>query len=134
MSTKEKRPVRTYTDIDMAFKVNPVTKDIGRKTDVNAVKQALRNLFMYNRGEKRFDPNFGGNIRAMLFEPVDYVTAGALQKEIEFMIRNYEPRVELDAVQVESDPDGNSYQLRIDFHVIGVREPQVYTSILERLR
>ena len=58
MSTKEKRPVRTYTDIDMAFKVNPVTKDIGRKTDVNAVKQALRNLFMYNRGEKRFDPNF----------------------------------------------------------------------------
>lgn len=134
MATKEKTPVRIYHDIDMSFKVNPVTKDVGRKVDVQAVKQALRNLFMYNRGEKKFDPNFGSGIRDMLFEPIDYVTAGAIQKEIENMINNYEPRVSLDAVQVESDPDNNSYQLRIDFHVIGVLEPQVYTSVLERLR
>lgn len=134
MATKEKSPVRAYHDIDMAFKVNPVTGDIGRKVDVQAVKQAMRNLFMYNRGEKKFEPNFGGGVRDMLFEPVDYVTAGAIQKEIEMMIKNYEPRVELDAVQVEADPDGNSYQLRIDFFVIGTQEPQVYTSVLERLR
>ena len=134
MSTKEKRPVRAYHDIDLAFKVNPITQDIGRKVDVESVKQSLRNLFMYNRGEKPFNPNFGGGVREMLFEPIDYVTAGAIEKEIEFMIRNYEPRVELDAVQVEADPDNHSYQLRIDFHVVATREHQVYTSVLERLR
>lgn len=134
MSTKEKRPVRTYHDIDLAFKVNPITQDIGRKVDVDSVKQSLRNLFMYNRGEKPFNPNFGSGVREMLFEPIDYVTAGAIEKEIEFMIRNYEPRVELDAVQVEADPDNHSYQMRIDFHVVATREPQVYTSVLERLR
>lgn len=134
MSTKEKRPVRTYHDIDMAFKVNPVTGDIGQKVDVQSVKQAVRNLFMYNRGEKKFQPNFGSGVRDLLFEPIDYITAGAIEKEIEVMINNYEPRVKLIQVQVEADPENNTYQLRIDFYVVGTREPQVYTSVLERLR
>lgn len=134
MATKQKTPTRIYKDIDLAFKLNPVTKDIGRKTDVNSVKQALKNLFMYNRGEKKFDPNFGSGIRDSLFEPVDYIAASVIEKEIEFMIKNYEPRVRVDNVQVLADPDNNDYQVRVDFYVVGVREPQVFTTILERLR
>ena len=134
MATKTKTPVRIYKDVDMAFTNNPITKDVGRKVDVQAVKQAMRNLFMYNRGEKKFDPNFGGGVRDLLFEPIDYITAGVIEKEIEVMINNYEPRVIVNSVQVQADPDNNSYQMRIDFLVKATREPQVYTSILERLR
>ena len=134
MATKRKTPVRIYRDIDMSFVVNPVTKDIGIKYDVNSVKQALRNLFFYQRGEKKFDPNFGSGIRGMLFEPVDNISAGILEKEIEVMIENYEPRVLLDNVIVVASADTNDYEVRVDFYVIGVREPQVYTTMLERLR
>ena len=134
MATKRKTPVRIYKDIDMDFTINPVSKDIGRKFDVNAVKQALSNLFYYQRGEKKFDPNFGSGIRGMLFEPVDNVSASIMEKEIEVMISNYEPRVRVDNVIVVASPDTNDYEVRIDFHVIGIREPQVYTTMLERLR
>lgn len=132
--TKRKTPVRIYKDIDMSFVVNPVTKDVSVKYDVNSVKQALRNLFFYQRGEKKFDPNFGSGIRAMLFEPVDNISAGILEKEIEVMIENYEPRVLLDNVIVIASADTNDYEVRVDFHVVGQREPQVYTTLLERLR
>ena len=134
MSSKRKRPVRTYTDLDMEFKVNPVTKDIGKKVDVNSVKQALRNLFFYQRGDKKFDPNFGSSIRDLLFEPIDNVTASIMEKEIEVMVENYEPRVRIDNVFVLASPDTNDYEVRVDFHVVGNREPQVYTTLLERLR
>jgi phage baseplate assembly protein W len=134
MATKRKTPVRIYKDIDMDFTINPVSKDIGRKFDVNAVKQALSNLFYYQRGEKKFDPNFGSGIRGMLFEPVDNISASVMEKEIEVMISNYEPRVRVDNVIVVASPDTNDYEVRIDFHVIGIREPQVYTTMLERLR
>lgn len=134
MSSKRKRPVKTYSDIDLEFKINPVTKDVGKKVDVNAVKQALRTLFFYQRGEKKFDPNFGSGIRGILFEPFDDVSAGLLEKEIEVMIENYEPRVVLNNVLVLASPDTNDYEVRVDFYVIGSREPQVYTTLLERLR
>jgi phage baseplate assembly protein W len=134
MATKSKTPVRIYKDIDMSFTINPISKDIGRKFDVQAVKQALRNLFLYQRGEKKFDPNFGSGIRELLFEPVDDISASILEKEIQFMINNYEKRVRVDNVVVVSSPDTNNYEVRVDFHVVGVREPQVYTTMLERLR
>ena len=134
MATKRKLPTRIYKDIDMDFTINPVSKDIARKYDVNAVKQALRNLFLYQRGEKKFDPNFGSGIRGLLFEPVDNVTASVIEKEIEVMIKNYEPRVRVDNVIVVASPDTHDYEIRVDFHVVGVKEPQVYTTMLERLR
>jgi phage baseplate assembly protein W len=134
MATKRKTPVRLYKDIDMDFTVNPVTGDIGKKYDVNSVKQALRNLFLYQRGEKKFNPNFGSGIRGLLFEPVDNITASILEKEIQVMVENYEPRVRIDNIFVVASPDTNDYEVRVDFYVIGVREPQVYTTMLERLR
>jgi len=134
MATKRKTPVRLYKDIDLDFKLNPVTHDIGLKTDVQAVKQSLKNLFMIQRGEKKFQPNYGSGIRGLLFEPVDYLTGSIVEKEIEFMINNYEPRVKVENITVSASPETNEYEIRLDFFVVGVKEPQVYTTILERLR
>ena len=134
MALNRKTPVKIYTDIDMDFTLNPVTKDIGRKLDVNAVKQALKNLFLYERGEKKFDPNFGSGIRDMLFEPVDDITASIIEKEIEVMINNYERRVAVENITVLASPDTHDYEIRVDFFVQGIRELQTYTTILERLR
>src|SRR6056300_819482 len=109
MATKRKTPVRLYKDIDLDFKLNPVTHDIGLKTDVQAVKQSLKNLFMTQRGEKKFQPNYGSGIRALLFEPVDYLTGSIIEKEIEFMIKNYEPRVKVQGIVVSASTDTHEY-------------------------
>lgn len=127
-------PKRIYKDIDMAFKPNVLTKDVGKKVDVNAVKQALKNVLLTQKGEKPFNPNYGSGVYDLLFEPMDYLVSSVMQKEIETTIENYEPRVELIDVECNPNFDLNQYEIRIEFYVTGIREPQVYTSVLERLR
>jgi len=133
MATKN-TPKRIYKDIDMSFKPNVLTKDVGKKFDVNAVKQSLKNVLMTQKGEKPFNPNYGSGIYDLLFEPMDYLVSSVMQKEIETTIENYEPRVELIDVQCEPNFDLEQYEIRIEFYVIGVKEPQVYTNVLQRLR
>jgi phage baseplate assembly protein W len=133
MATKN-TPKRIYKDIDMSFKPNVLTKDIGKKFDVNAVKQSLKNVLLTQKGEKPFNPNYGSGIYDLLFEPMDYLVSSVMQKEIETTIENYEPRVELIDVECEPNFDLEQYEIRIEFYVIGVKEPQVYTNVLQRLR
>jgi len=133
MATKN-TPKRIYKDIDMSFKPNVLTKDVGKKFDVNAVKQSLKNVLMTQKGEKPFNPNYGSGIYDLLFEPMDYLVSSVMQKEIETTIENYEPRVELIDVECEPNFDLEQYEIRIEFYVIGVKEPQVYTNVLQRLR
>lgn len=128
------KPKRIYKDIDMAFKPNVLTSDISKKIDVNAVKQALKNVLLTKKGEKPFQPNYGSGIYDLLFEPMDYFISNVMQKEIQTTIENYEPRVELIDVQCEPNFDLDQYEIRIEFYVVGVKEPQVYTNTLERLR
>lgn len=125
---------RTYKDIDMSFKRNVVTNDIGRKYDVNAVKQSLKNLLFIETFEKPFNPEFGSPIRGLLFEPLDYDTGNNMANLILEAIRNFEPRVRVDDIIVQPDYDKNEYIIQIEFHVVGQREPEIFTTALRRIK
>ena len=53
------KPLSTHTrgwaDLDLDFAKHPVTKDVVRKTDVEAVKRSVRNLIRTNRYEKHLE-------------------------------------------------------------------------------
>ena len=127
-------PKRIYKDIDMSFTTNALTKDVGKKFDVNAVKQAIKNVLLTQKGEKPFNPNYGSGVYDLLFEPMDYFVSSIMQKEIETTLENYERRVKVIDVICEPNFDLNQYEIRVEFFVVGIKEPQVYTNILERLR
>ena len=127
-------PKRIYKDIDMSFAPNALTKDVGKKFDVNAVKQAIKNVLLTKKGEKPFNPNYGSGVYDLLFEPMDYFVSSIMQKEIETTLENYERRVKVIDVICEPNFELNQYEIRIEFYVVGIKEPQVYTNILERLR
>lgn len=125
---------RTFSDLDLNFTKHPITKDVARKTGNNAIIGALRNLVFTNFYERPFNPKFGSNIRAMLFEPLDPLTGTILQKEIKILIENYEPRVSLRDVQVVADFDRNSYQVTITFFTVNSTQPLRTVLFLNRLR
>ena len=83
---------RKYVDIDLTLSAKPTSKDIYKKNDAAAVKQAVKNLIMTNRLEKPFRPNFGGNIRSALFELADYGENFILTDQIASTIQRNEPR------------------------------------------
>ena len=89
------RSARIYKDLDLDFQKNTATKDIQKLTDIEAVKRSVRNLIKLNHYEKPFRPEIGSNLRAMLFENITPQINHAISKQIDLLIRNYEPRCRL---------------------------------------
>ena len=125
---------RVYSDIDLDFKAHPITKDVLRKTKEYAVIQSVKNLMQTNYYERPFNPLLGSNIRAMLFEPADGLTATILNKEIVTLITNYEPRVKIDDLQVNADPDNDRYEVILRFYILNSIKPITINLFLNRLR
>jgi len=67
--------IRSYKDLDLNFAIHPIKKDINKVIGENAVIASLRNLLLTAQFERPFQPYLGGNIKALLFEPLDVITA-----------------------------------------------------------
>jgi phage baseplate assembly protein W len=91
-------------------------------------------LILTNHYERPFNPNIGSNVRKLLFENVDIITATALEREISQTIENYEPRVRLSKVYVNADFDNNGFKVRMDFFVVNKTDPITINFFLERIR
>ena len=133
-TNNSKRATRIYKDLDLDFGRNIVTNDVNRLTDVEAVKRSVRNLINTNHFERPFHPEIGGNVRALLFEPMTPLTALNLQRKVEEVLNNFEPRAKITQIIADPDIDRNAYRLSIKFYVIGVTNPITVETFLERLR
>ena len=134
LSNNSKRATRIYKDLDLDFGRNTVTNDVNKLTDVEAVKRSVRNLINTNHFERPFHPEIGGNVRALLFENITPLTALNLQRKIEEVLTNFEPRARVTQIIANPDIDRNGYQLEIKFYVIGIQNPITVETFLERLR
>src|SRR6185312_539758 len=128
------KPTIIYKDIDISLLANPITSDVLQKTGASAVIQSLSNLVQYGHYEKFFHPEIGANIRQLLFELPDSNIAGLIEKEIRNVINNFEPRVNLLAVAVESDQVNDGYNITIEFTVTSIPNPIQISSFLARVR
>lgn len=123
-----------YADLDLTFNPHPVTGDLMVTAGDMAVIKAFKNLILYNHYEKPFNCPFGSNIQKLLFELITPFTAIAIEKEIEYVIRNYEPRVTLDAIQVSANYEQNGYDISVKFFIENLTDPFTADFILTRLR
>ena len=134
LTNKSKRSSRIFKDLNLDFQANTATKDIQKMLDVDAVKRSVRNLINLNHYEKPFHPEIGSNLRAMLFELITPQMTHVIGKQIDQLIRNYEPRCRLVKVTNLPDLNRNGYSISISFYVINHPEPVSVESFLERLR
>ena len=126
--------VRTYKDLDLNFTAHPVTKDVVKRTGNAAIIGALRKLILTNLYEKPFQPTFGSRIRNLLFEDISFITANMLQSEIQSVIQNFEPRVSVDAIRVEAQPEENRYAVTLRFYINNLQNPVTINLFLEKVR
>tara|TARA_Y100000996_G_scaffold313374_1_gene249594 strand:- start:101 stop:526 length:426 start_codon:yes stop_codon:yes gene_type:complete len=128
------RSAKIYQDLNLDFQKNTATKDIQKLTDVEAVKRSVRNLIKLNHYEKPFHPEVGSNLRAMLFENITPQINHAISKQIDLLIRNYEPRCRLVQLNVQPDVDRNGYRASISFYVVNHPDRVEVETFLERIR
>ena len=122
-----------YLDIDLTFAKKPAG-DIYKKRDAAAVKQSIKNLLLTDYYEKPFQPFFGANLRAMLFELADEDTEDEVEENIRSAINKYEPRAEILTITVNVLPDQNDMRVSVYFKIISTQETVTFTTNLSRLR
>lgn len=134
MATETIKISRIYKDLDLNFTANPVTGDVAKKLDVNAVKQSILILLSTNFYERPFAPDKGANLRGFLFEQLSGTLASLIQNAVKNIITSYEPRAKINSITVTPDYDENQYDVTLRYTVVGVDRPQTLTTSLKRLR
>lgn len=117
------RESRSFRDVALSFSRNPLTADINILKDENAIKAAVKNIILTKPGEKLFEPNFGSKISDLLFEPFDFIVRDQMETEIRNSISLYEPRVEVEEVNVNWLEE--SYEIEVTIQYIIIGEPLV---------
>ena len=117
------RVSKSFKDISMSFKFNPLSGDLITLKNENAIARAVRNIVSTTPGEKLFDPEFGSSVSEILFENVNDITAVSIKDEIKSSLKNYEPRVELINVTVDPNFDANQFDVRITYRIVGIDIP-----------
>ena len=123
-----------YSDIDLRFKHNPVTKDVSFSYDDQAVIRSVRNLLNTNLYDRLFQPDVGSTLNQLLFEPVSPLTATLIQNEIIRTLTNYEPRARINTLYVSARPDQNYFNVSLTVYIGNQTSPTAINLILERTR
>ena len=126
---------QTFKDLSVTFKKHPVTDDLVQVKDKAAIVQAIQGLLLTRKGERPFQPELGCDVQNMLFEPLDYASAGTIKQEIREAINRYERRVSVTLIECEPDFDNNGYNVEVQYTIVGRDDiPVAVEFILERTR
>ena len=88
------------------------------------IKANLVNYLLTNRGERVFNPNFGANLRNLLFENILDTTTEELEGRIQSDINTFFPEVQVKQVVFDNIPDSNTINFTLTYQIVlfGIEE------------
>jgi phage baseplate assembly protein W len=128
------RNTRIFSDLDLNFTKHPVTKDITRRYDDNAIKQSVKNLLLTRNFERPFHSEIGSPIRQLLFDNPGPMFNVMLKRAVIDVINNFEPRVNIIDVRVDDYSDANEVYVTLEFTIVNTERPITLELALERTR
>ena len=81
------------------------------------LKANLVNYLLTNRGERLFRPDFGGDLRNLLFEAVLDSTTDALQIRIQNDINLFFPEIVVKQIEFINEPDNNQITFNLTYQI-----------------
>lgn len=106
------------SDLDFNFTPHPLTGDVNIKTNIDAIKQSLKNILMTSLLDRPFNTNLFLNLKSYLFENFDIYYEDKLRRDIENIITFYEKRVKINNLNVSFDEDNLTLGIILDFSLI----------------
>jgi len=126
---------RSFKDISLSFTRHPVTNDVIVLKNEDAIKKSVINLVRTRVGERFFNNLLGANVDNSLFELQTSGVSSYLEEEITTLLNNFESRISLNSVYVETPDDTNDLNIRISYNIIGLPFPsQTIEFVLQPTR
>lgn len=128
------KKINLYSDFKKDLEINLLTDDLAVTRDEDAVKEAMRNLILTDRGERLMQPNLGAGIRELLFENLTPATLELIKDRVRSTLEVYEPRADIIDVIVAGSLDENEVYVTVRFYINNREQPVTLDVILERTR
>lgn len=124
-----------YSDFDVNLQVHPITKDVIKKTNENSVRQSLRLLLQTIFYDRRWHPEIGCNLNALLFGQLTSFQLYTTQEELKRIISYYETRITLQECTCQvSSTDEFKVQVRLVYYINMLDKTDTYVYTLNRIR
>ena len=82
------------------------------------IKANMINYLLTNKGERVFKPNFGADLRSLLFENILDITTDDLTTIIQNEITDYFPEVEIKKIEFNNQPDNNIINFNLTYEIL----------------
>lgn len=115
---------RSFKDISLSFSRHPVTNDILVLKNEDAIKKSVINLVRTRIGERFFNDLLGTSVDDSLFELNNQEVEITLGEEIRTVLSNFEPRVLLREVKIESFEDTYELNIKLTYDIVGIPFPR----------
>lgn len=97
--------------------------------DIYAVQNSLHNIFSWIPGERILNPEFGSNLRRLLYNGITEFNKEQIAAEVRACVTKWEPRVQIDKIVdlgTVDDDENNTVHLEIVYSIPGLTDSQQY--------
>ena len=103
--------------VGYGFPINGPAVFIPTYTTRDQIKANLINYLLTNKGERVFNPMFGGDLRNLLFEGIIDSTQDELLLMIQDQIGQYFPTVRIEEIKFENQVDRNTVNFVLTYQI-----------------
>ena len=88
------------------------------------IEEAIRLVLSTAPGERPMRPDFGCAIHDLVFAPVNEQTAGRIQHEVLISLDRWEPRIEVEEVEVTAGAEQSVLFIDVRYSIRGTNNPR----------
>lgn len=86
-------------------------------TTQESIKYNLINFFLTNKTERYLNPNFGGNLRAFIFQQITEGNLESLKQDIQSQLSLYFPNVIIGSLNIDSLTEYNQINVTLVYSI-----------------
>jgi phage baseplate assembly protein W len=119
--------------ISFPLKVNP-RGEIEKARGEEKIRQSILIILGTQHGERKMRPDFGCNLKSLLFAPNNTTTANLARFYVEEGLKKWEPRIRLEHVVIENDNREGRLVIEVHYRIKSTNESNnlVYPFYLQQ--
>lgn len=99
--------------------------------NMQAVMSSIDNILRTYRGERVMLPEFGSNLRNIVFEQIDDDLADFISRDIKDVIEIWDDRISVKEISFLPEPDSNAISLQLFFTIRGYKQIFKYVTPIQ---
>lgn len=123
-----------YTDLDLSFKPDPSTGDVGMLENSDCIRSSVYRIISLDKYDIPFNIIDYSNLKRLLFEQPSHATYASISTSLQLLIENLEPRITIKDIDIDYDEVNSEFNVDIKYMIIRTNTEEVLNKKIERVR